>query len=249
MGGGPLRPRSPLGLAVKPNSERWLRLATALTVAEGVELTVAGMCLTGADVLLVTGASIVLMGAGGDTGSTYASTPGVESLEELQFTLGVGPGADAYRWGVPVVETELVVDAPLRWAGFVAAATDAGIGAVFSFPLQVGAARIGSLTLYRNRSGPLGDEPYTDALILAGIVTGAIMAMQAGATDGGLASGLADDSVYHADVHQASGIVSVQLDIGVGEALVRLRARAFAEGRTVAEVAIDVVARRTRFDP
>ncbi|MDQ2729050.1 MAG: ANTAR domain-containing protein [Actinomycetota bacterium] len=232
-----------------PSAERWLRLATALTAADGVELTVAGMCVAGADVLLVAGASIVLMGIGGETGSTYASASGVEALEELQFTLGLGPGADAYRWGVPVIETRLVVAAPLRWTGFVGPALEAGMGAVFSFPLQVGAARIGAFTLYQDRPGPLGDELYADAVVLAGIVTGAVLAMQAGASDGGLASGLANGGVYHAEVHQASGIVSVQLDIGVGEALVRLRARAFAEGRTVAEVAVDIVSRHLHLDP
>jgi hypothetical protein len=225
-----------------------LRLATALAASEGSEVTVAGMCSAGAKVMLVAGASIVLM-SGAGTGTTYASTAGVEDLEELQFTLGWGPSLDAYRWGVPVIETNLAAGAPQRWAGFVGPAVQAGIEAVFSFPLQVGAARIGALTLYHNRPDPLGDDPYIDAVIVAGIVTGAILAMQAGAADGGLASGVSHGGAYHAEVHQASGIVSVQLDIGVGEALVRLRARAFAEGRTVAEIALDVVNKRLRFAP
>lgn len=231
------------------SADRWLRLVTALAAGEGVELTVTGMCAAGANVMLMSGASIVLMGTNGGPGSTYTSTVGIKPLEELQFTLGLGPGVDAYRWGIPVFETDLVADTPLRWAGFDGSAAEAGIGAVFAFPLPVGAARIGALTLYQHRPGPLGEEPYADALVLAGVVTGAVLAMQAGATDGGLASGLPDGGVHHAEVHQASGIVSVQLDIGVGEALVRIRARAFTEGRTVAEVALDVVNKRLRLEP
>ena len=43
-------------------------------------------------------------------------------------------------------------------------------------------------------------------------------------------------------------MVSVQLGVGVGEALARLRARAFAIDRPIAEMAADVVAHRLRLD-
>jgi hypothetical protein len=49
-------------------------------------------------------------------------------------------------------------------------------------------------------------------------------------------------------VHNAAGMVSVQLGVSVTEAMVRLRARAFTESRLVRELAEDVVARRVRFD-
>lgn len=49
-------------------------------------------------------------------------------------------------------------------------------------------------------------------------------------------------------MHQATGRVSVQAGNAVGEALVLLRARAYADGRTVLEVARDVLAGRIRFD-
>jgi len=49
-------------------------------------------------------------------------------------------------------------------------------------------------------------------------------------------------------VHQASGMVSAQAGISVSDALVRLRAHAFATGALLVDVAKDVVARRLRFD-
>jgi hypothetical protein len=49
-------------------------------------------------------------------------------------------------------------------------------------------------------------------------------------------------------VHQASGVLSVQLEVSVGEALVRLRAHAFGTGRPLSEVAAAVVAHRLRLD-
>jgi hypothetical protein len=48
-------------------------------------------------------------------------------------------------------------------------------------------------------------------------------------------------------VHQAAGTVSVQLGVGVAEALVRLRAYAFGNDRLLDEVAEKVVGRQLRF--
>ena len=43
-------------------------------------------------------------------------------------------------------------------------------------------------------------------------------------------------------------MISVQLGISVGEALIRLRSHAYAEERPIGEVAGDVVGRRLRLD-
>ncbi len=87
---------------------------------------------------------------------------------------------------------------------------------------------------------------HTDAAVVAGVVARSILDLQAGAGDGTLAAGLADGHVDLARVHQASGMVSVQLHVGVGEALSRLRAHAFASGTSVQHVARDVTDRKLR---
>ena len=70
--------------------------------------------------------------------------------------------------------------------------------------------------------------------------------MQDDAPLGVLADGLEDAVAYRAEIHQASGMVSIQLRIPVAEALVRVRAHAFANGLPVGIVAADIVARRLR---
>ena len=234
---------------VTTSGERWLRMVTALAAREGVELTVAGMCTACAEVLAVFGTGIVLMASDTVTGALYSSNGQVGALQDLEGTLGVGPGADAYRRGVTVIEDDLVAGPPGGWSGLVDLMIQVGVAAVWSFPLQVGAVRIGSLSVYRDQPGPNDHERFADATVMAGVVTRAILGIQAGSIDGVLAAGLADGQAAHADqVHQASGMVSVQLDIGVGEALARLRARAFRDETTVGLVAVEIVARRMRLE-
>ncbi|WP_341533603.1 ANTAR domain-containing protein [Streptomyces cinnamoneus] len=61
--------------------------------------------------------------------------------------------------------------------------------------------------------------------------------------------GFEDLGTYRAEIDQASGMLTVQLGVGIEEAFVRLRAYAYAQGRRLADVAADVVARRLRFSP
>ncbi len=59
----------------------------------------------------------------------------------------------------------------------------------------------------------------------------------------------ADDAALHRpEVHQASGMVMVQLGVPIEEALARLRAHSFTVGQPLWEVARAVVAGRLRLD-
>ena len=168
-------------------------------------------------------------------------------IEELQYTLGEGPCVDAYQLDHPVLEPDLADPIEARWLAFSSAAVDAGARAVFGFPLQVGAVRLGAMNLYCDRPGGLSDDQHADALVMADIAAQAVLVLQSHAPPGILAAELEAGGDFQYVVHQASGMVAAQLDAGVAQALVRLRARAFAEGRPLAELARDVVERRLRF--
>jgi len=232
---------------VSQAQQRWVRMTAALAARQGSAPTPAGLCVAFAEILAATSASIVLMAENGTPGATYTSSELAAKLEELQFTLGVGPGPDAFRRGVPIIESDLVARPPPAWIGFNGLAVEDGTRAVFAFPLQVGAARIGTLTLYRDSPAPLEDDIYADALVMADIATLAFLAMQVRVPDGALPDELSDDGAYGAEIHQASGMVSVQLDINVGEALLRLRARAVADSTSLAQLAAAVISREIRF--
>lgn len=196
----------------------------------------------------VSGAGIMLLSDEVARGSLCTTDPTSALIEQVQFTLGEGPCVDAHRQGRPMLEPDLAGAGSGRWAAFAEPVVAAGVGAVFGFPLRVGAVRLGALNLYRDRPGDLTVEQHADALALADVSAEAVLVLQARAPAGALADELARSADFHLVVHQAAGMVAVQLAITVADALVRLRAYAFTDGRPVQEVADDVVARRLRFD-
>jgi hypothetical protein len=177
-----------------------------------------------------------------------ASDPTAQVMEDLQLALGEGPCVDAYITARAVSEPDLATLTTGRWPGFAPAALAAGAVAVFGFPLCAGSACIGSLNLYRDRPGLLSSEQFADALVVADVITREILTMQAGASPGALADGIVSRPELGLVVHQATGMIAVQLESDVEEALLRLRARAVADGVPTAVVATAVVNRELRFD-
>jgi hypothetical protein len=206
------------------------------------------LCQVCAEATAMSGAGIMLMSGDVPHGSLCTANEMSDVVEQLQYSLGEGPCVDAYRQDFPVLEPDLAEPITPRWLAFAPPAVAAGVRAVFGFPLQVGAVRLGALNLCRDRPGALSDDQHADALVLAGIATHAVLAFQTGAPPDELAPELGAGADFHYVVHQASGMVAAQLEVSVGQALVRLRAYAFGHDRRLTEVANDVVATQLRFD-
>ena len=221
------------------------------------------LCDGAAAAIGVTGASVTLVGSSGVAELVFASDQVAAELADLEFTVGAGPGVAAMQSNRPVLVPDVAAGTSSeeremrgRWevhgeeaAAFVPVlrehAREAGIGAVFAFPLQVGAVRLGVLHLYRAERGDMDESAFRRSVRLAEQVTHALLGLGDDG-DGVLppeASGLS-----RAAVHQATGMVMVQLGVSLEEAFARLRAHAFAEGVPLKEVADQIVARRLRLD-
>lgn len=208
------------------------------------------LCVVASRVLPVTGASVSLCSDGLPV-PLSASDPRAAYLMEIQATLGDGPCLHAARTGAPVLAPDLT-SAPdaHRWPVFAQQATEAGIRAVYALPLGAGDRCLGTLDLYRDAPGELPARELHTAHVMAGVMTVALMELPYGEENGGLGDGswLSDLATDHDEVYQATGMIMAQLRIGADEALARLRAHAFAQGRTVLGAAHEVVTHRTRFD-
>ena len=198
----------------------------------------AGLTAACARALPVSGVGMALMTDEGPAGIIAATDGAAMELEDLQFTLGEGPCVDASQTGRPVLQPDFARTAPQRWPVFAVGALEAGVRALFAFPLRVGAIRLGVLDLYRNRVGPLSADDLIEALSFADAATLVLLDAQAGYPVL-VPVPVLDD---RAEVHQATGVVSVQAGVGLAEALVLLRARAFADQRPIGDLARDVLA-------
>ncbi|MFF8938595.1 GAF and ANTAR domain-containing protein [Streptomyces paradoxus] len=208
------------------------------------------LCEVAVELLPVTGASVSLRSEGMPV-QLSASSAQAAHLAQIQATLGDGPCQSALEDGAPVLACDLTSGRDAgRWPVFAQQATEAGVRAVYAVPLGSGAVCVGTLDLYRDRPGGLTDRQLHVARIVAGVMTVALMALPHGdepdTPDGeDWLSGLATD---HDEVYRAVGMIMAQLGVGADDALARLRADAFAHGRTALDVARDVIAHRTRFD-
>jgi len=207
------------------------------------------LCAACLSALPVSGVGAALMTVDGPSGVVLAATDErARQLEELQFTLGEGPCVEASSGGRPVLEPDLVAAGSSRWPRFGAAVLGAGVRAVFAFPLRVGAIRVGVLDLYRDTPGLLTTPDLVEALAFADAATAVILHLQEHEGDDQAGSAFIGPIDGRAAVHQATGMITIQLGIGLAEALLRLRAHAYASGRTVSAIAADVVERRMYFD-
>ncbi|MEU5834806.1 GAF and ANTAR domain-containing protein [Streptomyces diacarni] len=179
--------------------------------------------------------------------TVYASSQLAMDMEELTVTLGEGPGVDAFPEG-PSLAADLAADScHSRWPAYAPAAVTAGVRAFFALPLRLGGAGVGIMCLYRAAPGPLSREQLADALVLADTVLALLL--DKGLSEQPLTSGRwsEESGPQHSEVHQATGMITVQLGVSAAVALVRLRAYAFAHDRRLSDVAKDVVARRLHF--
>jgi ANTAR domain/GAF domain len=230
-------------------------------------------CVAGVD---VQGAAVSLLTTNVHRETLSATDPTAATLEDLQFTLGEGACIEAAVSGRPVLIPD-IHDHVLttRWPMFAAAvAEQTDVRALFALPLQLGTINLGVLDLYRTTPGPLQGHELRDVVAAVDVTTFMLLSASARTGDGHPSDEVHPDGQHpcgryadgdreqphrsdgawwdglsgdRAEVHQATGMILVQLDVPASDAFARLRAYAFARQRPVGEVARDVVARRLVF--
>jgi GAF domain-containing protein len=180
------------------------------------------------------------------TEPAFVTDPAAATVADLTCVLGEGPAADAARRGRPVAVTDLSAPPNRRaWPVFSAAALEAGARSVLAVPLQSGSAKIGLLGFYSHRPRvlvmPQRAEVGAVAEVVLGLLLDEVRPGRSPLPDGG--------TPQWPEIHQATGIVAVQLGVGLAESLACLRAHAYAQARPLVEIARDVVSRRLRFSP
>ncbi|GHH82014.1 GAF domain-containing protein [Kitasatospora indigofera] len=202
-----------------------------LTVLRG-----AGERALGVDCLAVS-----VLDSAGERELLWCSDDVARTFDDVEFTLGEGPGHDVVTSGMSVLVPDVALIDTDRWPGLTVELGPLPVRAIFCFPLAVGAIQVGALTTLRRTRGPLTGAQADDAFVLASALTALFL------------DGPDDDprtptvpALLRAAVHQATGMVSVQLEVPLSVALVRLRAYAYASGRPIADVSRDILDRVLR---
>ena len=233
-----------------PDPTAWLaqlRAAVGLALRHHTDIVdpLARLCRACVQLLPVDGASVSLMTGTDDRETLFASDAIVDHIETLQFSLGEGPCFEAFTSRRPVLITDLAAYPATAWPVFAVQMADQPVGAIFAFPLLHGAARVGAMDLYRTHPGWLTTEELAIALQIADIAASALIGP--GALEPGVdldEAWLAALPFHREQVHQATGMLIAEHRIPASQALALLRGYSFAAGRSVEEVAADLVGRR-----
>jgi len=198
-------------------------------------------------------AAISLVFDGAATGTLGASGESARAYDELQFTLGEGPCLDSITLKSPVLVADLAELDETRWPIYGPAMLSHRIRGVFAMPVLVAGEHIGALDFFRAEPGNLAGDHLTGAIAaaeLAGVPMLDLMNddLQAAVNDPESNAWAELHALSRAEVSQATGMLVAQLGVDPAEALVRLRAHAYATGRSSTDVARDILDRRLRLE-
>jgi hypothetical protein len=226
-------------------------LGSAMAAAGTGLLAANELCGACVELLGVDGAAISFV-HGGVSHGTYGSSGELgRHLDELQFTLGQGPCLDAVAHDRPVLVPDLAAVTEQRWPAFAGAVLDAGVRAVFAFPVSIAAVPVGAIDLFCYQPGPLRTDQLDASLHaaeLAALPLLDLMGMDWTRTDDSGEPWTQLASLERVEVYQATGMIMAQLGVGPAEALIRLRGHAFAHDQTASEVAWAIVRRALSFE-
>jgi ANTAR domain/GAF domain len=190
-------------------------------------------------VFQVDGASLALEHEDGSLRWVVVTDGAVGLLEDAQHELGEGPGLAAYADATAVAVVNLATDR--RFARLAAAAAQLGLHGVLAVPVAVAGRPVGALSVYATEPCPWSAIDVAAVGAYAGVVAELLRAAMALGTRDAEVAELTQALTARVWVEQAKGALVATEGLDPAAASERLRARAGASQRTLADVAREVV--------
>jgi hypothetical protein len=206
------------------------------------------LCAPFLEQLPVTGVAVSMFGGTAAASLVSASDELAARLDELQFDLGEGPRWEALRTRLPVLVPDVHAH-PYSWPVFNKALLDTGVAAMFVFPLTLGAMDLGAVELHHTKPGSLSYNDHTMAAVLAGRTAWQLLRRILSVNSPDTNPSEHNELMSRREIHQATGMVLAQAGTTAAEALLLLRAHAFANALTLREAADAVLLGRLSFAP
>lgn len=218
---------------------------------EGSARSIDGVCTALAAALPADGVAVTVMTSDTRRDMVFASDSVIADFERTQYSLGEGPSLQAFSTGRPVLVPDIGgPDALGRWPALAKTLGESGLKGCCSFPMRFGAIGVGICTFYRTTVLPLTPSDLAFVLNALDLAALAMLELRNGPRgESLLGTWLAIDSTRRREVHQATGMLIVQLGVSVESAFARLRGYAFTAGVDIEIVAGDIVSRRLRLEP
>jgi ANTAR domain-containing protein/GAF domain-containing protein len=234
----------------------WLNVAIQrqlLDAVDGRRGAAAADSLCEACVVLfdVDAAAISLIFGGASSGTLGSSGGPARMYDELQFTLGEGPCLDSVTHRNPMLAVDLIEEP--RWPAYGAAMLAHNIRAVYAMPIVVAAEFIGALDLFCAQPGQLDGDALAGAIVAAELASITVLDLldadlHAAASNPDSNAWAELNVLSRVEVSQATGMLMGQLGVEPAEALARLRAHAYAAGRSATDVARDILDRGLKLE-
>ena len=216
--------------------------AAPAEVRPGIAGVLDRVCTAATGDVRLSGATVHLMTDAGHQGVAAGSGREAREWGEVAFTAGEGPCLDAWRNRRPVLVPDLAAQRG-RWPGYAASLLDHGVGCVLAFPVSIGAMGLGVLEGYG--AARRGVDTEATGMMTAFARVAAEALIDGPERDGSGARELSATLEPRVEIHQAQGMVMVVLEVTLVEALLRMRAHAFAIDVPLLVLAQEILARRS----
>lgn len=200
------------------------------------------VCRAASASLSLAGAVVHVVNRSGEGVVVAGSDEATRRIGEVAFALGEAPCLSAFELARPVLVPDLLGEGQFRWPGYVSAIRGEGVRASYSFPLHVGGVRLGVLDLYGAQVGTLSPDLMSLAFVFAEVATEHLLDAPPGSSPS-LLNGHSFGALEHrAEIHQAQGMVTVDLGVDLAAALALMRAHAFSSDLPLLEIARGILA-------
>jgi len=185
------------------------------------------------------GAGVSLIEPDGYRSSTASTNDLVAQADALQYEMGQGPCLTAWAAGRPVIVEDVRLDS--RWPEWGAAAFDLGLRSCISVPLVSGGLAFGAIKIYWEN--PQLASPRLVRLLETLAAQAAIFLVNIQTRDrvSSMSEQLKAALLQRNVVGTAKGIIMASHGLDEGEAILHLITRSTREGRTLRDIAQEVI--------
>ncbi len=186
------------------------------------------------------GAGIMLAGEEGDLGFVAASEQRVVEAEQHQAELEAGACFEAYATNRVVTVEDLGTDG--RWPDYAQRVASLGLRSVLGAPMNAFGQTIGVINFYRETPSRWSPEDVDAAEIITSMGAGYVLSANHLRAQHTLSEQLHAAISSRDIIGQAKGVLMAREDVNADAAFQMLRQRARHEGRTLRDLAQEIVA-------